>query len=65
MKHINGMRNNRNFIMQKYVGIKINYHLLTSIYVTSILSYTVLEDDANDEKQSSKLVEAETQGLIM
>ena len=33
-----------------YVGIKINYHLLTSIYVTSILSYTVLEDDANDEK---------------
>ena len=32
------------------VGIKINYHLLTSIYVTSILSYTVLEDDANDEK---------------
>ncbi|CAD6613465.1 HLJ1_G0046970.mRNA.1.CDS.1 [Saccharomyces cerevisiae] len=26
------------------------YHLLTSIYVTSILSYTVLEDDANDEK---------------
>ena len=25
-------------------------HLLTSIYVTSILSYTVLEDDANDEK---------------
>ena len=24
------------------VGIKINYHLLTSIYVTSILSYTVL-----------------------
>ena len=34
----------------KLVGIKINYHLLTSIYVTSILSYTVLEDDANDEK---------------
>ena len=34
----------------KTVGIKINYHLLTSIYVTSILSYTVLEDDANDEK---------------
>ncbi|CAD6605764.1 BJ4_G0054570.mRNA.1.CDS.1 [Saccharomyces cerevisiae] len=34
----------------KNVGIKINYHLLTSIYVTSILSYTVLEDDANDEK---------------
>ena len=33
-----------------FVGIKINYHLLTSIYVTSILSYTVLEDDANDEK---------------
>ncbi len=33
-----------------YVGIKINYHLQTSIYVTSILSYTVLEDDANDEK---------------
>ena len=33
-----------------YVGIKIHYHLLTSIYVTSILSYTVLEDDANDEK---------------
>ena len=32
------------------VGIKINYHLLTSIYVTSILSYTVLEDDTNDEK---------------
>ena len=32
------------------VGIKINYHLLTSIYVTSILSYTVLVDDANDEK---------------
>ena len=32
------------------VGIKINYHLQTSIYVTSILSYTVLEDDANDEK---------------
>ncbi|CAD6646536.1 XXYS1_4_G0028470.mRNA.1.CDS.1 [Saccharomyces cerevisiae] len=30
--------------------IKINYHLLTSIYVTSILSYTVLEDDTNDEK---------------
>ncbi|CAD6626882.1 SX2_G0036690.mRNA.1.CDS.1 [Saccharomyces cerevisiae] len=27
-----------------------HYHLLTSIYVTSILSYTVLEDDANDEK---------------
>ena len=34
----------------KTVGVKINYHLLTSIYVTSILSYTVLEDDANDEK---------------
>ena len=34
----------------KTVGIKINYHLLTSIYVTSILSYTGLEDDANDEK---------------
>ena len=33
-----------------FVGVKINYHLLTSIYVTSILSYTVLEDDANDEK---------------
>ena len=33
-----------------FVGIKINYHLQTSIYVTSILSYTVLEDDANDEK---------------
>ena len=32
------------------VGIEINYHLLTSIYVTSILSYTGLEDDANDEK---------------
>ena len=32
------------------VGIEINYHLLTSIYITSILSYTVLEDDANDEK---------------
>ncbi|CAD6643368.1 EM14S01-3B_G0025950.mRNA.1.CDS.1 [Saccharomyces cerevisiae] len=32
------------------VGIKINYHLLTSIFVTSILSYTVLEDDTNDEK---------------
>ncbi|CAD6648978.1 SX2_G0035080.mRNA.1.CDS.1 [Saccharomyces cerevisiae] len=37
-------------ITLKRVGVKINYHLLTSIYVTSILSYTVLEDDANDEK---------------
>ena len=37
-------------IHYRLVGIKINYHLLTSIYVTSILSYTVLEDDANDEK---------------
>ena len=36
--------------VSRNVGIKINYHLLTSIYVTSILSYTVLEDDANDEK---------------
>ena len=48
-----------------YVGIKINYHLLTSIYVTSILSYTVLEDDISYEKLSSKLEEAEVQGLIM
>ena len=38
------------FLGISIVGIKINYHLLTSIYVTSILSYTVLEDDANDEK---------------
>ena len=38
------------FVMFDIVGIKINYHLLTSIYVTSILSYTVLEDDTNDEK---------------
>ncbi|CAD6642070.1 XXYS1_4_G0027240.mRNA.1.CDS.1 [Saccharomyces cerevisiae] len=37
-------------LIEYHVGIKINYHLLTSIYVTSILSYTVLEDDANDEK---------------
>ena len=40
----------RDIEKSKFVGIKINYHLLTSIYVTSILSYTVLEDDANDEK---------------
>ncbi|CAD6650314.1 XXYS1_4_G0023160.mRNA.1.CDS.1 [Saccharomyces cerevisiae] len=39
-----------NVLTVSSVGIKINYHLLTSIYVTSILSYTVLEDDTNDEK---------------
>ena len=33
-----------------YVGIKINYYLLISIYVISILLYMVLEDDVNDEK---------------
>ena len=42
--------NLRHHLTPYIVGIKINYHLLTSIYVTSILSYTVLEDDANDEK---------------
>ena len=47
------------------VGTKYNYRPSTSIRVTSILSYTVLEDNTRNGKQSSKLVEAETQGLIM
>ena len=33
-----------------YVGIKIHYRLSTNSYSINILSYTVLEDDANDEK---------------
>ncbi|MCQ5247137.1 hypothetical protein NE548_09315, partial [Lactobacillus gasseri] len=33
-----------------YVGIKIHYRLSTNSYIINILSYTVLEDDANDEK---------------
>ena len=37
----------------------------TSGHTINILSYTVLEDDTNDEKLSSKLEEAEVQGLIM
>ena len=46
------------------VGMKINYRLSTRRHTTSTLSYTVLEDDISYEKLSSKLVEAETQGLI-
>lgn len=45
-----------------YVGILIDYHLSTSTCITSILSYTVSEDDTDDEKQSPKLGGAETQG---
>ncbi|GAA5363193.1 hypothetical protein SuUB41_20750 [Streptococcus uberis] len=33
-----------------YVGIKIHYRLSTNSYIINILSYTVLDDDANDEK---------------
>ncbi|MCB6991872.1 hypothetical protein LI187_15590, partial [bacterium 210820-DFI.6.38] len=32
------------------VGIIIHYRLSTNSYIINILSYTVLEDDANDEK---------------
>ena len=48
--HLNVNKTHMQLVGIKIVGIKINYHLLTSIYVTSILSYTVLEDDANDER---------------
>ena len=44
----------------RYVGTKHNYHLPTSTCIASTLSYTVLEDDIKNEKQSSKQVEAET-----
>ena len=48
-----------------YVGIKIHYRLSTNSYIINILSYTVLDDDISYEKLSSKLEEAEVQGLIM
>ena len=47
------------------VGMKINYCLSNSSHTTSILSYTLLEDDVSCDKLSSKLKEAEMQGLIM
>ena len=48
-----------------YVRTKPNYRLSTSSRTTGILSYTVLEDDMSYEKLSSKLVEAEMQGLAI
>ena len=47
------------------VGMKINYPLSTSSLTTSVLSYTMLEDDVSYEKLSSKLEKAEVQGLVM
>ncbi|CAD6634034.1 SX2_G0008220.mRNA.1.CDS.1 [Saccharomyces cerevisiae] len=47
------------------VGIKIDYRLATNSDTTNILSYTVLDDDIRYEELSSKLEEAEVQGLIM
>ena len=41
-----------------------NIYQLIVITIT-ILSYTVLDDDISYEKLSSKLEEAEVQGLIM
>ena len=55
----------RNKIMERSVGIKIRYRLSTNSYSINILSYTVLDDDISYEKLSSKLEEAEVQGLIM
>ncbi|CAD6646030.1 BJ4_G0036280.mRNA.1.CDS.1 [Saccharomyces cerevisiae] len=52
-------------LLRQSVGIKINYRLSTSSHTTNILSYTVLDDDIRYEKLSSKLDEAEMQGLIM
>lgn len=43
-------------------GTRFNYYPSTGTCITIILSYTVLEDDIKTEKQSSKLVGAETQG---
>ncbi len=37
----------------------------TSGHTINILSYTVLDDDISYEKLSSRLEEAEVQGLIM
>ena len=51
--------------MERSVGIKIRYRLSTNSYSINILSYTVLDDDISYEKLSSKLEEAEVQGLIM
>lgn len=45
-----------------HVGTKLNYHLSTSILITSVLPYMALEDGIKNRKQSSKLMEAETQG---
>ncbi|CAD6628722.1 HN1_G0054980.mRNA.1.CDS.1 [Saccharomyces cerevisiae] len=45
--------------------LKIHYRLSTNNYTINILSYTVLDDDISYEKLSSKLEEAEVQGLIM
>ena len=47
-----------------YDATKTNYRLSTSSHTTSILSYTVLEDDISYEKLSSELEEAEMQGVI-
>ena len=55
----------RNKIVERSVGIKIHYRLSTNSYSINILSYTVLDYDISYEKLSSKLGEAEVQGLIM
>ena len=45
--------------------MKIHYILSTNSYAINILSYTALDDDISYEKMSSRLEEAEVQGLIM
>ena len=52
-------------LLYMVVGIKIHYRLSTNSYIINILSYTVLDDDIRYEELSSKLEEAEMQGLIM
>ena len=47
------------------IGIKIHYRLSTSSHTINVLSLTVSDDDVNYEMLSSKLEEAEMQGLIM